>query len=73
MSYIQIRRVFWRHFEIPRKQPLQSDNAFPTLVNNLEQTGSTNTQNEVGVQEQFEILKIILSKITFPHTFLNLF
>lgn len=40
-SFVQTRRVFRRHFKIPRNQPLPSDNAIRTWVNNLEQTGST--------------------------------
>lgn len=40
-SLVQTRRDFRRHFNIPRNQPVPSDNAMKMWVNNLEQTGST--------------------------------
>lgn len=40
-SFVQTRRDFRRHFNIPRNQPVPSNNAIRMWVNNLEQTGST--------------------------------
>ena len=45
-SFVQTRR----HFDIPRNQPVPSDNAIRIWVNNLEQTASTSKRKGGSVK-----------------------
>lgn len=49
-SFVQTRRAFRRHFNIPRNQPVPTDNAIRTWITNLEQTGSTSKKRGGSVK-----------------------
>ena len=45
-SFVQTQRAFRHHFNIPRNQPVPSDNAIQIWVNNFEQTGSMSKKRQ---------------------------
>lgn len=47
---MQKRHVRRCHFEILRNQPIPSDNAIGTWINNIEQTESINKKREGGTR-----------------------